>query len=621
MTSKACREVGASIGLSARLTDAPSSRLTRKVLLVKRLRPAQNHLTVVRFRWEALRSLALFLTVTLLCVTFRFDARGADGSPRIASPQVAFARGPLADPLISGGVPAFTNDDCGGAYPAARANDDDYGTQWRSCNSTPSPSRPVWLAYDLSSVAAEHRGKVLAVWYNDPATSPYDHRLINDVGYNIPATYSLEANSAPGGAVPGTGWVQLAAVSGNSYHSRQHLVDLTRSNWLRMSVSASDGSSQNFNVSLNLDLHDASAGADDDWIFYGDSITQDGMSHDPLQGLGGGGTWAQLIRASNPGHFPIAEDAGVGGFVSGDGATRLSTWLQLFAGRYVALSYGTNDANTAGAGDPGIAQSFYDNYASMVQAVLAAGKVPIVPTVPWARTANVRANGPVLNQQIQKLYSNFSQVVRGPDLWSFFESNQSLISADNLHPTAAGYVAFRKAWATGMTAAVYQAPCTSLTGPGIAPPSVVPSGLDGFHAAWYGQSGYQSLCPGARSTAVVAYYNSGSRGWVAGRLGEVAYLGTWNPLPGQDQPSFLGGDGTNGSPNTGWPRYNRVALQPASYVGPGQVAWFQFTVQAPTAPGRYTLAIRPLIEGAQWMEDYGVFWLVTVLNPDGSLPG
>ncbi|TMF74763.1 MAG: hypothetical protein E6I18_12740 [Chloroflexi bacterium] len=285
----------------------------------------------MRFRWEALRSLALFLTVTLLCVTFRFDARGADGSPRIASPQVAFARGPLADPLISGGVPAFTNDDCGGAYPAARANDDDYGTQWRSCNATPSPSRPVWLAYDLSSVAAEHRGKVLAVWYNDPATSPYDHRLINDVGYNIPATYSLEANSAPGGAVPGTGWVQLAAVSGNSYHSRQHLVDLTRSNWLRMSVSASDGSSQNFNVSLNLDLHDASAGADDDWIFYGDSITQDGMSHDPLQGLGGGGTWAQLIRASNPGHFPIAEDAGVGGFVSGDGATRLSTWLQLFA--------------------------------------------------------------------------------------------------------------------------------------------------------------------------------------------------------------------------------------------------------------------------------------------------
>ncbi len=162
--------------------------------------------------------------------------------------------------------------------------------------------------------------------------------------------------------------------------------------------------------------------------------------------------------------------------------------------------------------------------------------------------------------------------------------------------------------------------CVSSTGPGIPPPATVPAGIDGFHAAWFGQSGYQSLCPGTQATATVAYYNSGSFGWVSGTLGEVAYLGTWNPIPGQDQPSVLGGDGTFGSSNTGWPRYNRVALQPASYVGPGQVAWFQFTVQAPTVPGRYTLAIRPLVEGAQWMEDYGVFWYVTVLNADGSGP-
>lgn len=162
--------------------------------------------------------------------------------------------------------------------------------------------------------------------------------------------------------------------------------------------------------------------------------------------------------------------------------------------------------------------------------------------------------------------------------------------------------------------------CRSSTGPGISSPAAVPAGIDGFHAAWYGQSGYQSLCPGDTSTGVVAFYNSGSRGWVGGRLGEVAYLGTWNPIPGQDQPSQLGGDGTAGSPSTGWPRFNRVAVQPADYVAPGQVAWFQFAVVAPSTPGTYQLAIRPLIEGAQWMEDYGVFWIVTVLKPDGSPP-
>lgn len=95
-------------------------------------------------------------------------------------------------------------------------------------------------------------------------------------------------------------------------------------------------------------------------------------------------------------------------------------------------------------------------------------------------------------------------------------------------------------------------------------------------------------------------------------MGEVAYLGTWDPDPGQDRPTALGGDGTNGSPATGWPRYNRVAVQPAPWVGPNQVAWFQFTVVAPQIPGTYRLSIRPLIEGAQWMEDYGVFWYVTV---------
>jgi uncharacterized lipoprotein YddW (UPF0748 family) len=156
------------------------------------------------------------------------------------------------------------------------------------------------------------------------------------------------------------------------------------------------------------------------------------------------------------------------------------------------------------------------------------------------------------------------------------------------------------------------APCASSVGPGIAPPASVASGIRGFHAAWYGQSGYPTLCAGERSTAVVAFYNSGSRGWVRGRMGEVAYLGTWQPEPGQDRPSILGGDGALGSPDTGWPRYDRVALQPADYVGPGQVAWFQFTIQAPATPGTYRLAIRPLIEGAQWMEDYGVFWYVTV---------
>ena len=36
-------------------------------------------------------------------------------------------------------------------------------------------------------------------------------------------------------------------------------------------------------------------------------------------------------------------------------------------------------------------------------------------------------------------------------------------------------------------AADQTAACTSTVGPGIPPPASLPSGLSGFHAAWYGQ--------------------------------------------------------------------------------------------------------------------------------------
>lgn len=158
------------------------------------------------------------------------------------------------------------------------------------------------------------------------------------------------------------------------------------------------------------------------------------------------------------------------------------------------------------------------------------------------------------------------------------------------------------------------AACTDEIGPALPPPANVATGIPGYHAAWYGQSGYPTLCPGSTASATVAFLNTGSLGWYGGTPGATAFLGTWGPEPGQDQPSVLGGTAT------GWPSPNRVAAQPSAYVGPGQVAWFQFTVKAPETPGVYRLALRPVIEGTQWLEDYGVFWYVTVKQADGSLP-
>jgi len=392
-----------------------------------------------------------FFAVLLLASTaLPFSGGPAVGSSAAATAAVATM------PLISRNVPAFASSQLS---PAKSANDADYGTTWRG-------AIPGWLAYDLSAVPAGQRGQVIVGWYNDPITSPYDHVISGEVAYNSLKDYSIQGNAAAGGAsAPTTGWVTLKTVTGNVYHSRQALVDLTGYNWIRLNVTASDGSSGNTDAALNLDVHDASQGAQDSWDFLGDSITMDGTYHAPVNGVG---NFSQLVNASAAAYYPSYEDAGIGGLTSADGAHNINTWLALFPGRYVALSYGTNDAN--GCGDT---TAFYNNYVTMVQAVLAAGKTPVVPTIPWSRTADIQSCGPAFNAKIQQLYSAYPSIVKGPDLWGYFSTHQSLISGDNLHPSSAGYAAFRQQWANAMVTAVYNGtPPPPSPGVGLAPASL-----------------------------------------------------------------------------------------------------------------------------------------------------
>jgi lysophospholipase L1-like esterase len=367
-------------------------------------------------------------------------------------------------PLISQNLPAYTNDNCGGSTQARWANDNDYDFGWRSCD-TPSTTAPTYLAYDLSSVPAAKRGPALVVWYNDPATLVYDfsykgvHPYCCWDPYDIPKDYTLEANAGPGGTLPTANWVTLATVTGNKYHSRQAAVDLTGYNWLRLNVTATYGVTNAYGVVANMDIHDASAGYQDDWIFYGDSITEGSMHH--YDGASNVGSFGQMIHAANPSHFPAQEAASIGGTLSVDGVTSINTWLPMFAGRYVAIAYGTNDA-----GWDVTPTDFYNNYVTMVQAVINAGKVPIVPHIPWGCTSQIQRNVPTLNQKIDALYTAFPQIVRGPDLWAYFQANQNLISPDCVHPTEPGYWAMRQTWANAMLNAVY-APPPALTISGV----------------------------------------------------------------------------------------------------------------------------------------------------------
>ena len=239
----------------------------------------------------------------------------------------------------------------------------------------------------------------------------------------------------------------LAAVTGNTYHSRQHVVDLAGYNWVRILVTEA-GAAAGGGVRFNLDVHDAGRGAQDGWIFYGDSITAGAMNASPI---GPTLTYAQLINLRVPSHFPAQQGGGIGGLRSGDGARLIDTWLAVYPGRYVGLSYGTNDAK-AGVSP----EAFYANYEAMVRAVVAAGKIPVIPKVPWGRVSYIRTGVPALNAKLDELYAAYPVIVAGPDFWAYFLERQDLIARDGVHPTAEGYGAYRQHWADTMAGQVYR---------------------------------------------------------------------------------------------------------------------------------------------------------------------
>jgi hypothetical protein len=356
------------------------------------------------------------------------------------------ATGLAAMPVISRNVPAFATN---AVYAANRGNDASYDTVFRG---TP----PTSLIYDLSSVSPSQRSTVLVAWYNE--NSHWYPPAIGDVYYNVPRDYTIDGSRAGGGGQPPSdtdpSWTTLVRISGNGFSSRQQVLNFTGNNWLRMRVTAINGSAGNSDAAFNLDVHDASAGTTDSWTFFGDSITQDDMGHSEPS------NFAQQINAAHPAFFPSQVDGGLGGWNAGsplriDPATGRSYWSEFLAAtpaHYITVDFGTNDAN--GNVPPA---TFKSQMQSLISAVEAAGKVPVVRLIPWGCTAGIQANAPVLNQQIQALWAADARIIHGPDFWSFFSQNPSLMSSDCIHPShPSGATAYRQQYAQVMLQTVYQ---------------------------------------------------------------------------------------------------------------------------------------------------------------------
>jgi hypothetical protein len=292
---------------------------------------------------------------------------------------------------------------------------------------------PAWVVYDLSAVPAAQRHQALAAWYalHVPDYIPPSGL---QTGQYAPVDYTIEVNAATGGGSPPvTGWGQKISVAGNARSGAMHVFDLGGANWLRMSFTRS---SDPGNVGVNLDVYSAAQGPVDAWLFLGDSITHISLPR-AFSDL------PSLVHALKADHWPAVIEAAIGGTRTVDAVAAFDNTAKDFPGKFVVLAYGTNDAA--------------DNYQmeTLVQKVIALGKTPVVPHMPWSDRSDIQAKGPIINAAIDALYTKYPQILRGPDLWAFFKANPGYIPSGDVHPNDQGKEALRRQWAALM-ASVYQ---------------------------------------------------------------------------------------------------------------------------------------------------------------------
>lgn len=140
------------------------------------------------------------------------------------------------------------------------------------------------------------------------------------------------------------------------------------------------------------------------------------------------------------------------------------------------------------------------------------------------------------------------------------------------------------------------------------------SAIQTYSAQWMGQSGSQTLYSGETATVYVDFKNVGTVNWSASGSSPVR-LGTSHA---RDRASVLSGaDWINAArPATFAGTVNNGTVMPATSVAPGQTGRFSFTIYAPAvgAVTTYREYFQPVAEGVAWLEDYGVYFDVTV-NP------
>ena len=118
------------------------------------------------------------------------------------------------------------------------------------------------------------------------------------------------------------------------------------------------------------------------------------------------------------------------------------------------------------------------------------------------------------------------------------------------------------------------------------------------HASFVSETPYPDISANDAAVVSVVLRNTGSTAWRKGTAQE-ARLGIPDNSP---DLAFLA---------DGWPTPERPAAQQEEIVPPGGTATFSFLVKG-TLPGRFVVPLRGVVDGGAWMDDLGMYTVVTV---------
>lgn len=156
------------------------------------------------------------------------------------------------------------------------------------------------------------------------------------------------------------------------------------------------------------------------WLFVGDSITAvvvQPSSTVTNVSVGGGSAWSWNESTPNLTGALAAADA-----------------------QYVVLALGTNDYQP----------DFEPHYEQLIQEVIAAGRVPVLPRFPWTNGYEPHKEAQIL-ASIDRMLARYPQAIPGPDLYAITVNHPELFRAPrDVHLSPVGEALFRQTWTTFM---------------------------------------------------------------------------------------------------------------------------------------------------------------------------